>query len=138
MTREEILTQMGISPEVFAFCEKQEEGLTEKFKEIDRIAEANQWKVLEAFQAERIADTHFETTSGYGYTDIGRDTLERVYARIFHAEDALVRPQIISGTHALATTVFGILRPGDEILFAMGTPYDTMQGVVGIREEKET
>ena len=136
MTREEILTQMGISPEVFAFCEKQEEGLTEKFREIDRIAEANQWKVLEAFQAERIADTHFETTSGYGYTDIGRDTLERVYARIFHAEDALVRPQIISGTHALATTVFGILRPGDEILFAMGTPYDTMQGVVGIREEK--
>lgn len=136
MAGREILSQMGISPEVAQFCEKQEKGLAEKFKEIDRISEVNQWKVLEAFQHERIAEMHFETTTGYGYTDPGRDTLERVFARVFHAEDALVRPQIISGTHALATTVFGLLRPGDEIVFAVGTPYDTMQGVVGIREEK--
>lgn len=136
MAKEELLKQMGISPEVAAFCEAQEAGLRDQFQKIDRIAEVNQWKVLEAFQKERIAEMHFETTSGYGYTDPGRDTLEKVFARVFHAEDALVRPQIISGTHALATTVFGLLRPGDEIVFAVGTPYDTMQGVVGIREEK--
>jgi len=132
---ENILEQLHISPEVAAFVEKQEQALGEVFACRDRIAEKNSWKVLEAFQAERVAEQHFETTSGYGYTDPGRDTLEKVYARVFHTEDALVRPQIISGTHALAVTVFGILRPGDEILFAVGTPYDTMQGVVGIREE---
>lgn len=133
--KQDLLTQMHISPEVAAFCESVEPSIAAKFKELDEIAEYNTWKVEEAFQQERISDVHFESTSGYGYTDIGRDTLERVYARVFHTEDALVRPQIISGTHALATTVFGILRPGDEIIFAMGTPYDTMQGVVGIREE---
>ncbi len=133
--KEDLLLQMHISPEVAAFCESVEPSIAAKFKELDEIAEYNTWKVEEAFQQERISDAHFESTSGYGYTDIGRDTLERVYARVFHTEDALVRPQIISGTHALATTVFGILRPGDEIIFAMGTPYDTMQGVVGIREE---
>lgn len=136
MLKQALLEEMSISAAVADFCEKQEEGLREKFQEIDRIAEYNQWKVLDAFQKERIAEMHFETTTGYGYTDPGRDTLERVFARVFHTEDALVRPQIISGTHALATTVFGLLRPGDEILFAVGTPYDTMQGVVGIREEK--
>lgn len=129
------LEKMYISPEVALYCQKQEEGLLELFRELDTIAEENQWKVLEAFQAERVAENHFETTSGYGYTDLGRDTLERVFARVFHTEDALVRPQLISGTHALSTTVFGLLRPGDEIVFACGTPYDTMQGVVGVREE---
>ena len=131
-----LLSSMGISPEVAAFCEAQEALLSARFQEIDRVAQIGQWKVLEAFQKERIAEMHFETTTGYGYTDPGRDTLERVFARVFHAEDALVRPQIISGTHALAVTVFGLLRPGDEIVFAVGTPYDTMQGVVGIRPEE--
>lgn len=131
----QLLGQMGISPEVASFCEKQEKGLRDKFDELDRIAEYNSWKVLDAFHKEQVQEMHFDCTSGYGYTDPGRDTLEKVYADIFHTEDALVRPQIISGTHALATTVFGILRPGDEILFACGTPYDTMQGVVGIRNE---
>ena len=131
-----LLEAMEISPAVSAFCEKQEASVRAKFAEIDEICEYNQWKVLDAFQKERVSDQHFETTSGYGYTDIGRDTLERVFARVFHTEDALVRPQIISGTHALAVTVFGLLRPGDEIVFAVGTPYDTMQGVVGIRPEK--
>ena len=135
MNKTDLLKQMHISEEVAAFCEEAEKTVTDKLAELDKIAEINTWKVLEAFQQEKISDAHFETTSGYGYTDIGRDTLERVYARVFHTEDALVRPQIISGTHALSTTVFGILRPGDEILFAMGTPYDTMQGVVGIRHE---
>lgn len=135
MNEEELLSQMHVSPEVYRFCQAQEEGLRAEFAKLDKIGEYNTWKVVEAFQHERVAEQHFETTSGYGYTDPGRDTLEKVYARVFHTEDALVRPQIISGTHALATTVFGILRPGDEILFACGTPYDTMQGVAGIREE---
>ncbi len=135
MDKSALLKQMQIAPETAAFCEKQEPSLRAKFQEIDEIAEYNSWKVLDAFQKEQVSDAHFETTSGYGYTDIGRDTLERVFARVFHAEDALVRPQIISGTHALSTTVFGLLRPGDEIVFAVGTPYDTMQGVVGIRPE---
>lgn len=131
----DLLQQMEISPEIAAFVNKQEEGLMDVMRDLDKIAEVNTWKVLSAFHAEKISDAHFETTSGYGYTDIGRDTLERVYARVFHTEDALVRPQLISGTHALSTTVFGITRPGDEIIFAVGTPYDTMQGVVGIRPE---
>ncbi len=135
MDKAALLKQMQIAPETAAFCEKQEPSLRAKFQELDEIAEYNSWKVLDAFQQERVSDAHFETTSGYGYTDIGRDTLEKVFARVFHAEDALVRPQIISGTHALSTTVFGLLRPGDEIVFAVGTPYDTMQGVVGIRPE---
>lgn len=133
--KEQLLKQMAIEPQTAAFVEAQELGCQAKFREIDKIAEYNQLKVLQAFQKERVTDTYFESTSGYGYTDIGRDALEKVYADIFHTEDALVRPQIISGTHALAVTVFGILRPGDEIVFAMGTPYDTMQGVVGIRKE---
>ena len=135
MSPEALLSNMGISPRVASFCDACEQEVKEKFKEIDRIAEINSWKVLDAFREERVAEMHFETTSGYGYTDPGRDTLEKVFARVFHTEDALVRPQIISGTHALSTTVFGILRPGDEIIFAAGTPYDTMQGVVGIRKE---
>ena len=104
-----LLEAMEISPAVSAFCEKQEASVRAKFAEIDEICEYNQWKVLDAFQKERVSDQHFETTSGYGYTDIGRDTLERVFARVFHTEDALVRPQIISGTHALAVTVFGLV-----------------------------
>ena len=134
--KEALLEAMEISPAVAAFCQKQEASVRAKFDEIDEICEYNQWKVLDAFQKERVSDQHFETTSGYGYTDLGRDTLERVFARVFHTEDALVRPQIISGTHALAVAAFGLLRPGDEIVFAAGTPYDTMPGVVGIRPEK--
>ena len=106
MDKSALLKQMQIAPETAAFCEKQEPSLRAKFQEIDEIAEYNSWKVLDAFQTQQVS-----------------------------AEDALVRPQIISGTHALSTTVFGLLRPGDEIVFAVGTPYDTMQGVVGIRPE---
>lgn len=131
----ELVKKMGISPEVFEFCESRQEMLAERFAEIDKKAELCQWKVLEAFQHFGIAERHFETTTGYGYTDEGRDRLEEVYARIFGGEDALVRPQIISGTHALTITLAGVLRPGDEVLFAVGMPYDTLQGVVGLREE---
>lgn len=131
----ELMNKLGISPEVYEFCTAREEALTERFRAIDRIAEQGQWKVLEAFQHFGIAERHFETSTGYGYTDEGRDRLEQVYARIFGGEDALVRPQIISGTHALTVTLSGVLRPGDEVLFAVGMPYDTLQGVVGLRPE---
>ncbi len=131
----EQLKTMGVSEGVFAFCEAAEAALKERFDKQDRILEINQWKVLSAMQEHHVAERHFESSTGYGIVDDGRDTLEAVYASIMHTEDALVRPQIISGTHALSTALFGVLRPGDEVLFALGAPYDTLQGVVGIRPE---
>ncbi len=131
----EQLQEMQISPEVCSFCMQAEKKLAERFMELDHILDQNQWKVLNSFRKNRVAERHFETSTGYGNVDDGRDTLEAVYADVFHTEDALVRPQIISGTHALSTALFGVLRPGDEVLFALGAPYDTLQGVVGIREE---
>ena len=101
--KETLLEAMEISPAVARFCQEQEASVRAKFDEIDRISEYNQWKVLDAFHKERVSDQHFETTSGYGYTDLGRDTLERVFARVFHTEDALVRPQIISARGTGAT-----------------------------------
>jgi cystathionine beta-lyase family protein involved in aluminum resistance len=100
---------------------------------IDRIAEYNQLKILKAMQEHQVSDIHFASTTGYGYNDLGRDTLEKVYASVFHTEAALVRPQLISGTHALTVALFGNLLPGDEILSPVGKPYDTLEGVIGIR-----
>lgn len=101
------------------------------FTQIDAIAEANTLKVLDAMRNVRVSDAHFNTTSGYAYDDIGRGKLEELYAEIFGAERALVRTQFVSGTHALATVLFGILRPGDELVSLTGAPYDTMQTVIG-------
>ena len=101
------------------------------FTQIDAIAEANTLKVLDAMRKVRVSDAHFNTTSGYAYDDIGRGKLEELYAEIFGAERALVRTQFVSGTHALATVLFGILRPGDELVSLTGAPYDTMQTVIG-------
>ncbi|PZF89509.1 hypothetical protein C1903_05920 [Listeria ivanovii] len=115
---------------VRAKIEKQISSLQNK---TDQIAEFNQAKVLDAFQANKVSDFHFHPTTGYGYDDEGRDTLERVYAAVFRTEAALVRPQIISGTHAISTVLFGILRPGDDLLYITGTPYDTLEEIVGIR-----
>ena len=126
----------GIDQKVLTFCESIEEELKERFAQIDKIAEFNQLKVLKAMQDNKLSDVHFAATTGYGYNDIGRDTLERVYADVFHAEDALVRPQIISGTHALTVALSGNLRPGDEILSPVGKPYDTLEGVIGITESR--
>ncbi|HHU74787.1 MAG TPA: hypothetical protein GXZ28_09250 [Clostridiales bacterium] len=123
---------LGIDPKVYDFCMEAEEALKERFASIDKIAEFNQLKVLKAMQENRLSDIHFAATTGYGYNDIGRDTLEQVYADIFHAEDALVRPQLMSGTHALTIALSGNLRPGDEILSPVGKPYDTLEGVIGI------
>lgn len=102
-------------------------------KEIDRIVETNQFRVLQAFQRNQVSDFHFTPSTGYGYDDMGRDTLEKVYADVFGAEAGLVRPQIISGTHAITIALFGILRPEDELLYITGKPYDTLEEIVGIR-----
>ncbi len=123
---------LGIDEKVISFCADIESGLTERFGAIDQKAEFNQMKVLKAMQDNRLSDIHFAATTGYGYNDMGRDTLERVYADVFQAEDALVRPQLISGTHALTVALSGNLRPGDEILSPVGKPYDTLEGVIGI------
>ena len=126
--------EMGISEEVYTFGSKILEGLKERFDGIDKMAEYNQLKVVNAMQKARVGAECFNYASGYGYNDYGRDTLEQVYANVFHTEDALVRPQITCGTHALALTLSANLRPGDELISIAGKPYDTLEEVIGIRE----
>lgn len=132
----EMYEELGISRPVLDFGLKTEAALKERFEAVDRNAEYNQCKVLLAMQKNRVSDIHFAGTTGYGYNDLGRDTLEKVYASVFHTEDALVRPQIICGTHALYTALAGNLRPGDELLSPVGKPYDTLEEVIGIRSSK--
>ena len=127
---------LKIDSKIIDFSNEVEESLKERFEEIDKVAEYTQMKVLKAMQDKRVSDIHFAATTGYGYNDIGRDTLEEVYASIFHTQSALVRPQLISGTHALSTALSGNLRPNDEILSPVGKPYDTLEGVIGIKEER--
>ena len=127
---------MGIDSKVLDFASKTEDDLKNRFDSIDKITEYNQLKVLKAMQDNKLSDIHFAASTGYGYNDIGRDTLESVYASVFNTEDALVRPQICSGTHALAIALAGNLRPGDEILSPVGKPYDTLESVIGITESK--
>ena len=128
-----IYSDLGLSPEVYAYGEKTLSQLRERFDTIDAIAEYNQQKVLLAMQRARVNATHFAATTGYGYNDTGRDALEAVYADVFHTEAALVRPQITCGTHALAVALSANLRPGDELLSPVGAPYDTLEEVIGIR-----
>ncbi len=127
---------LGLNPKVLNYCAEIEKELEGRFHEIDKVAELNQLKVLKAMQDNRLSDVHFAATTGYGYNDMGRDTLESVYAAVFKTEDALVRPQLISGTHALTVALSGNLRPGDEILSPVGKPYDTLEGVIGITPTK--
>ncbi|MDY6316745.1 MAG: methionine gamma-lyase family protein [Oribacterium sp.] len=124
---------LSIKGEVYDFCEKELEGLSDRFREIDEIADFNQLKVIKAMQDAKLSEAHLYGTTGYGYDDIGRDTLEKTYANVFGTEDALVRSQIICGTHALSTALFGNTRPGDEILCPAGKPYDSLEEVIGIR-----
>ena len=134
---EELLNQyqaMGISPAVYAYGEKALERLRERFTAIDKIAEFNQAKVIAAMQKNHVSAACFAATTGYGYDDLGRDNLEKVYADVFHTEAALVRPQITCGTHALTVALSANLLPGDELLSPVGLPYDTLQEVIGIRE----
>ena len=135
-TTETIYEQLGISKEVWAFGQKTEEKLKERFEEFDRNAEYNQLKVIHAMQENRVSEGCFNYVSGYGYNDQGRDTLEDVYASVFHTEAALVRPQITCGTHALALALAANLRPGDTLLSPVGKPYDTLEEVIGIRPSK--
>ncbi len=132
----DMYTAFGISPEVYSFTERILGTLEERFRKIDETAEYNQLKVLKAMQDNQVGEAHLSGTTGYGYNDIGRDTLEKVYAQLFHTEDALVRAQIACGTHALALALFSNLRPGDELLSASGKPYDTLEEVIGIRSSK--
>lgn len=127
---------LGVKPEVFEYCQSIESLLKDRFDEIDAIAELNQLKVIKALQDNHVSDYHFNSGTGYGYNDDGRDTLEKVYASIFHTEDALVRPHITCGTHALSTALSGNLRPGDELLSPVGKPYDTLEEVIGIRPSR--
>ena len=127
---------LGISKEVYEFGQKIEAKLLDRFADIDKVAEYNQLKVINAMQEARVNDGCFNYASGYGYSDMGRDTLEEVYAKAFHTEAALVRPQITCGTHALALALSANLRPGDELLSPVGKPYDTLESVIGIRPAK--
>ncbi|WP_373265034.1 methionine gamma-lyase family protein [Hungatella hathewayi] len=134
MEMDAMYEQLGIEKKVLKFGKEIEGLLSERFAAIDETAEYNQLKVIKAMQDNRVSDIHFAATTGYGYNDLGRDTLEDVYASVFHTESALVRPNLISGTHALHVALSGNLRPGDELLSPVGKPYDTLEEVIGIRE----
>ena len=131
-----IYAELDIDDKVLAYAEDILEKIKDRFEEIDENAEYNQLKVLKAFKDCRVSDACFTGSSGYGYNDLGRDTLEEVYSHIFHTEDALVRPQITCGTHALNVALSSNLRPGDELLSPVGKPYDTLEEVIGIRPSK--
>mgnify|MGYP000194922936 FL=1 len=132
----EMYKNMGICDEVYDYCGNIIKSLHDRFEEIDKNAEYNQMKVIKAMQDNKVAEMHLSGTTGYGYNDDGRDTLEKIYSDIFKTEDALVRPQIICGTHALNVALSSNLRPGDELLSPVGKPYDTMDEIIGIRPSK--
>ena len=132
----EMYEKLGIRKSVYDYGERICRDLKDRFEAIDLVAEYNQLKILDAFHRERVSEACLSGSSGYGYNDIGRDTLEKVYAGVFKTEDALVRPQITCGTHALALALMSNLRPGDELLSAAGKPYDTLEEVIGIRPSK--
>lgn len=132
----EIYKVAGISEEVYKFSNEILETLKDRFEKIDSVAEYNQIKVINAMQKNKVSEMHFNGSSGYGYNDDGRDNLEAVYASVFNTEDALVRPNLVCGTHALTIALAGNLRPNDELLSISGKPYDTLEEVIGIRESK--
>ena len=135
-TIKSMYAEMGIGNTVYEYGEEIADTLKERFTAIDSVAEYNQLKVLRAMQKNQVSEACLLGTTGYGYNDLGRDTLEQVYADVFHTEDALVRPQITCGTHALALALMSNLRPGDELLSPVGKPYDTLEEVIGIRPSK--
>jgi cystathionine beta-lyase family protein involved in aluminum resistance len=130
---EEAYEKLGIEKKVYDYCSHIESSLKDRFEKIDVVAEYNQQKVLKAMMDARIDSECFNISSGYGYDDIGREKIEKCYSMTFHGEDALVRPQITCGTHAIALAMFSNLRPGDELLSPVGKPYDTLDEVIGIR-----
>lgn len=132
ITKEALKKTYGFTDKTFELYEKALHNVQDQFKVYDEIREYNQLKVLKAFQNERISESHFTNSAGYGYDDIGRDSLDKVYADIFHTESALVRPHFVNGTHAIGAAMMGNVRPGDKILCASGRPYDTLLNVIGI------
>ena len=130
----ELYKSMGLDEDILSFSHEVLESLEERFQKINETAEFNQLKVIKAMQDCKVSEACLLGTTGYGYNDIGRDTLEEVFAHIFKTEDALVRPQITCGTHALALALMSNLRPGDELLSPVGKPYDTLEEVIGIRD----
>lgn len=128
-----MFTQLRHGEKISALVKEIEAQIAPIHKEIDERIDINQYRVLESFRRHKVSDSHFIPSTGYGYDDIGRDTLEQIYADVFGAEAGIVRPQIISGTHAISIALFGILRPGDELLYITGNPYDTLEEIVGIR-----
>lgn len=128
--------EFGIKEEILELSKEVEKEIQPQFEKIDKIKEFNSLKVLEAFQYCRLSEMHLHSSTGYGIDEIGRNKVEEIYARIFKTEDALVRAQLISGTHALAVTLFGLLRPGDTMLSISGAPYDTLQTTIGISKEE--
>ena len=130
--------EFGIPEKIIELSEKVEKEIKEEFEKIDKIKEKNSLKVLMACQKHNLSDMHFGTTTGYGYGDIGRDTIEKIFAEVLGAEDALVRNQFISGTHALTVALFAMLRPGDTLLSINGKPYDTLDEVIGLVENKSS
>lgn len=130
-----IYLEAGIEEQVYDFCHTTEEELKERFSLIDETAEFNQMRVIRAMEKHRVSTACFESSTGYGYDDLGRETLEAVYAEVFRTESALVRPQLTCGTHALTVALSALLRPGDELLSPVGKPYDTLEGIIGIKKE---
>ncbi|MDG3375096.1 methionine gamma-lyase family protein, partial [Vibrio parahaemolyticus] len=120
-----------LAPELVEKIDEVDQKIAKRLAEVREVALTNQAKVLTAFREQQVSETHFLPSTGYGNDDLGRDVLEAVYAQVFGAEAALVRPQIVSGTHAIATALFGVLRPGDDLLYITGTPYDTLLEVIG-------
>lgn len=135
--REYLIKDFEISPRVLDLIDSAEESLAEDFARVDDITSVCQLKVLKAMQDNHLNATHFDWSTGYGYDDPGREAVERVYASVFHTEAALVRPNIVNGTHAIASTLFGILKPGEELIYATGSPYDTLETVIGKRSNGE-
>lgn len=133
MINKYLIDKFNIDEKVLSLVSEAENSLTAEFKKKDQIAEINQMKVLAALQKNRVSDVHFNWTSGYGYNDVGREVVEKVYANLFNCQRSLVRTGFVNGTHALATTLFGILRPGEHLIYCTGKPYDTLEEVIGIR-----
>ncbi|SHF13051.1 aminotransferase class I/II-fold pyridoxal phosphate-dependent enzyme [Alkalibacter saccharofermentans] len=128
--KEAMYEKFGIDEKILELCRREEKSLKDIFEKVKEICEYNQLKVIRAMQKHNLSDRHFNVSTGYGYDDEGRDVLEKIYAEVFNAEDALVRPQIISGTHAISLCLYGVLRPGDELLSITGSPYDTVRTII--------
>ncbi|MDU1855927.1 MAG: methionine gamma-lyase family protein, partial [Clostridium baratii] len=137
-TEELVIKNYNIKENAFKLYKQALNDVQEEFKRLDEIREFNQLKVLTAFQEERISDSHFTNSTGYAYDDLGREGLDKVYARVFNTEAAIVRPHFVNGTHAIGTALFGNLRPGDTLVAMSGQPYDTLHGVIGLNGDKGT